>query len=215
MRLFLFTLCVSSALLFTPALAPAEDAPPPPVGQTALTQPAPAAPQTPAPAATVPVVARKEETEVKIRSGFFAGLFPSKGAISIEQAADELSKLRAENDDLRKQLADAQTELKAISDDWPAIREALLAGKADAPVLQKPLGQQAMQATAAAVAANAASTGHDPKRLPGPGAAKPDTGKTLSAAGGQPLDRRQQAAATADYWAARNAPWAIAPANSN
>lgn len=180
--------------LFTLALcAPAfsEDSPPPaPVGQTALTPPAPVAPQTPAPAplAANPAVARKEETEVKIRSGFFSGLFPDKSAITKEQAADEITKLRADNETLRTQHAAAQNELKAIEEDWPAIREALMAGKADAPVLQKPLGQQVMQATTAAAAGQIAATGHDPKKLPGPGATPP-------AATGNPNAPAKQASA--------------------
>lgn len=212
LHLILSLLCVLSALLFT-GTARAEDTPPPaPIGQAALT---PAAPQTPAPAPSAPSaaapVARKEETEVKIRSGFFAGLFPAAGAITVEQAAGELGKLRAENADLRSQLDAAQTELKAIAEDWPAIREALISGKPDAPALQTPLGQQVMQATAAAAAAEAAKTGHHPAQLPGPGAAKPE-GKSAES-DGKPLDKRQQAAANADYWASRNAPWATAGSN--
>lgn len=179
-------LCVLSlSALLSPCSVFAEDAPatpPAPIGQTALT---PAPPQTPAPAPTAPSaaapVARKEEEEVKIRSGFFAGLFPGK-SISKEQAADEITRLRAENADLRKQLDAANTELQAIAADWPAIREALMAGKPDAPVLQKPLGQQVMQATAAAAAAEAGKPGHNPAQLPGPGAAKPE-GKAAESTG--------------------------------
>lgn len=167
---------LAAALCFTTAPLLAETEPPPappaPVGQTTLTPPAsaPAPAPAPAPAATAPApVARKEETDIKIRSGFFANLFPGgKNAISKEQAADEILRLRAENDDLRTQLAAAQDELEAIAEDWPAIREALLAGKTDAPVLQKPLGQQVVQATAAAAASAAANAGHDPAKLPGP-----------------------------------------------
>lgn len=187
-RLLLLTALAALACC-PPALAndpPA--APPAPVGQSVLTPPpaAPAAPQTPAPTANTPApVARKEETEVKIRSGFFNGLFADKGALTKEQAADEITKLRADNEALRKQLAEAQNELSAIAADWPAIREALLQGKPDAPVLQTPLGQQAAQAAAAAAAAQVAGAGHDPKKMPGPGAAKTDTGTQQNAPANQ------------------------------
>ena len=179
MKFFILSALVTLALCAPSAFA--EDSPPPaPVGQIALTQPAPAAPQTPAPApvAANPVVARKEETEVKIRSGFFAGLFPDKNAITKVQAADEITKLRADNESLRTQLTEAQNELKAIAEDWPAIEAALAQGTATAPVLQTPLGQKVADLSMKTAAQQMAATGHDPKKLPGPGASKPDTGKS-------------------------------------
>lgn len=137
MKFLTFITLLTLTLFSLPAHAEGSAAPPPaPVGQPTLTQDTPT-PAPPAPAASVPApIARKEETEVSIRSGFFSSLFPAKGSITPGQAADEITRLRAENDDLRKQLTDAQSELKAIAEDWPAIRDALTAGKADAPALQ-------------------------------------------------------------------------------
>jgi len=209
MKLHTFLTLLTLTIFSLPAHAEGTAAPPPaPVGQPTLTQDTPP-PAPPAPAASAPApVARKEETEVNIRSGFFSSLFPAKGSITPGQAADEITRLRAENDDLRRQLTDAQSELKAIAEDWPAIRDALTAGKADAPALQTDLGKKVAAVTMHTAAAQVhAATGHDPKKLPGPGSAKPDTGKPHAETDGKPLDRRQLAAATREYWAARGAHW--------
>lgn len=209
------------ALLFTTASARAEDTPPPaPSGQ----QPAP--PPDKSSDHGPKVTARKEEEDeaaklaaanAKAREGFFAGLFGAgKKAVQNDLAAAlaENEKLTARLADLEKQNAALQKQLAYIDANWPAIEAALTQGNAEDPALKTDLGKKVADLTMKTAAAQVHNaTGHDPKKLPGPKADKPDTGKPLAESDGKPLDRRQQAAANAEYWAARGAPWATAGNN--
>lgn len=135
------------------------------------------------------------------RQGFFSSLFGGK-ARKQSAAAEETNKaLAAENAALKEENKELKAAAAQFDREWPAIETAITAGQSDAPALQSPFGQKIATLVASGVTASLARSGHDPKKLPGPGADAPDTGKNST----PPVSGPSAAAAGsfASHWAAK------------
>lgn len=213
---------VASAFLLSAPAARAEEPGATPAPAPAAPVPAPAPTQ---PDAKIPTPARREDepettpAPAAADSGaatpsLMAQLFSASARQKVAGLGTELETLRAELTRANASLAAAQEQITALtaenarladletrfSAELPAIEAALQSGDSAAAALQTGFGQRIASLVATGVTASVTRAGHNPAKLPGPGAAEPDTGKPETKAGGT-------ASGYAMHW--REKGWAI------
>lgn len=125
---------------------------------------------------------KTEKKSAKGRENYFRGLW--KGVTGqrnsqVGQLQAEIEDLKAQNKSLRKENKRQVKQLAYFDDNWDTIEAALTQGNAEDPVLQTKLGKKVAGTVMKTAAQQMKNSGHDPKKLSGPGAAKPE-GKTAA-----------------------------------
>lgn len=173
------------ALLFAILLclglpAVADDTPPAPAPPAPQNEPNPSAP-----AGSDKQPARKEEDEEEKRTGLFGDLFGKKSrkeADKLKAESDDLAKrmesLENENKRLAKENEDLTSQVNAFNEQWPQIEASLISGDESAEALSTAFGEKIKAAVSKAVTRAHARSGHNPLKLPGKGADKPEPPKT-------------------------------------
>lgn len=150
----------------------------------------------------------KQKKAAKGRENYFAGLW--KGVTgqrnaALEAAQKEIADLRAENAALRKENRKQAQQLAHFDANWPAIEAALTQGTPDAPALSTKIGKKVAATVMKTAAQQMKGAGHNPAKLPGPGAQQPPA--PLPAAGAKaaaPAFGTPEFSAVSDaFWSAR------------